>query len=120
MNNWSISHIVKNLLPITLCSLFSISAHAENTEITPIEKGKSIASELCQACHEFKGADQAGTVGPPLVNMSQRFPKRERLREIIYDPQKASKPHTMMPPFGRHGFLDKEQTEQLIEFLYTL
>lgn len=76
--------------------------------------------DLCQACHVFEGADQAGTVGPAFVKMKQRFPEREKLRAIIYDAQKALKPHTMMPPFGKHGLVDKEQTEKLIDFLYTL
>lgn len=87
---------------------------------TSPENGRGLALKLCQACHIFTGADQAGTVGPPFVSMSQRFPNRERLRDIIYDPQKAIKPDTMMPPFGRHGFLNKKETDLVIDFLYTL
>jgi len=103
-----------------LCSLVSIPVLAAEKATTPIAKGKATALKLCQACHVFTGADQAGTVGPEFVHMSQRFPKRERLQEIIYDAQKAIKPHTMMPPFGRHGFVDRKETELLIDFLYTL
>lgn len=92
---------------------------AEKSKVSTVS-GKVIALKLCPACHVFEGANQAGTVGPPFISMSQRFPQRDRLRNIIYDPQKAIKPHTMMPPFGRHGFLNKKQTERLIDFLYTL
>ena len=108
------------LILIVFLTLFSQPVQsAEKSKISP-KNGKAMALKLCQACHAFKDADQAGTVGPPFLSMSQRFPNRERLRKIIYDPQKATKPDTMMPPFGRHGFLNKKQTEQLIDFLYTL
>lgn len=105
---------------IVLFTLFVQPAQSAEKSKVPIASGKAMALKLCQACHVFKGADQAGTVGPPFLSMSQRFPNRERLRNIIYDPQKVNKPDTMMPPFGRHGFLNKKQTEQLIDFLYTL
>lgn len=103
-------------ISIILFIMFVQPVHSAEKSMS---SGKVIALNLCQACHVFKGANQAGTVGPPFASMSQRFPKRERLRSIIYDPQKA-KPNTMMPPFGRHGFLDKKQTEKLIDFIYTL
>ena len=120
MNRWRVNHFIQSLVPIAFCSLLVMPVLAADKAKTPLDKGKATATKLCQACHEFKGANQAGTVGPPFVKMSQRFPQRERLRDIIYDPQKAIKRHTMMPPFGRHGFLNKQETEQLIEFLYTL
>lgn len=107
------------LVMYLLALSFATQANAEQSA-QKTDTGKSIAVDLCQACHSFEGADQAGTVGPPFIKMQQRFPEREKLRAIIYDPQKALKPHTMMPPFGRHGFVDKTQTEQLIDFLYSL
>ncbi len=120
MNKWQIINFRQCLLLITLSSLASIPVLSAEKPKTPIDKGRAIALNLCQACHSFTGADQAGTVGPPFVSMSQRFPNRGRIRDIIYDPQKAIKPHTMMPPFGRHGFVNKKETELLIDFLYTL
>lgn len=107
------------LVSCVMALSFATQANAEQSAQTT-DTGKSIAIDLCQACHSFEGADQAGTVGPPFIKMQQRFPEREKLRAIIYDAQKAIKPHTMMPPFGRHGFVDKTQTEQLIDFLYSL
>ena len=100
--------------------LFIQPVNAKDKSATPASKGRVLASKLCQACHVFEDANQAGTVGPPFISMQQRFPNRQRLRNIIYDPQKAIKSDTMMPPFGRHGFLNKKQTEELIDFIYTL
>ncbi len=120
MNRWLVSKYLQGPVLVVLCSLISIPVLSADKPKTPLEQGKVLALKLCQACHEFKGADQAGTVGPPFIQMSQRFPKRERMRDIIYDPQKALKPHTMMPPFGRHGFLDKKEIELVIDYLYTL
>jgi len=105
---------------IVFFTLFALPIQATEKSKTPIARGEILTLKLCQACHTFDGANQAGTLGPPFISMSQRFPNRERLRNIIHDPQKAIKPHTMMPPFGRHGFLSKKQTEELIDFLYTL
>lgn len=87
---------------------------------TPLEQGQKLAIDFCQACHYFEGTNQAGTVGPPLLAMQPRFPQREKLEKIIYDPQRATKPDTMMPPFGRNGLLDEKQIQLIVDFLYTL
>ena len=87
---------------------------------TPIQQGRDLSVEYCQACHYFEGTDQAGTLGPPLVAMKPRFPERQRLEQIIYDPHKAIKPYSMMPPFGRNGLLDSAQINLLMDYLYTL
>jgi sulfur-oxidizing protein SoxX len=113
------SRISKLLLCLSLYFV-ATQAISETRSAPPKVTGETIAQKLCQACHAFKGADQAGTVAPPFIEMSKRFPDRKRLHEIIYDAQKALKPHTMMPPFGRHGFVTREETEKLIDFLYTL
>jgi sulfur-oxidizing protein SoxX len=103
-----------------LCSLITIPVLSAGKAKTPVEKGKVTALKLCQACHTFTGANQSGTVAPRFISMKKRFPNRKRIRDIIYDPQKAINPDTMMPPFGRHGFMNKKETERLIDFLYTL
>lgn len=86
----------------------------------PLEQGKELAINLCQACHQFEGTNQAGTVGPPIVAMKERFPDQQKLYEIIYDPHVAIKSYTMMPPFGRNGLVDDKQIQLIIDFLYTL
>jgi sulfur-oxidizing protein SoxX len=120
MPKWLVSDSTGGLALIVIGTLFTMPALSADKEKTPIAAGQTLAIEQCQACHQFKGADQAGTLGPAFISMSERFPKRERLQEIIYDAQKAINPYSMMPPFGRHGLLNKNETEQLIDFLYTL
>ncbi|WP_455209094.1 sulfur oxidation c-type cytochrome SoxX [Kaarinaea lacus] len=108
------------LLTALICILFSFSLPAGEPDKNTIEEGKKLALEFCQACHQYQGTDQAGTVAPPLLGMKSRFPDRKKLYNIIYDPQLALKPHTMMPPFGRNELLAKDQIEKVIDFLYTL
>jgi len=85
-----------------------------------IKEGQQLTLQFCQTCHDYAGTEQAGTVAPPLIGMKARFPDRKKLYNIIYDPQVALKPHTMMPPFGRNELLAKDEIEKVIEFLYTL
>ncbi len=100
--------------------LGSNEAIAAEKAKTPLEQGKELTVTLCQACHQFEGTNQAGTVGPAIVAMKARFPDRKKLYEIIYDPHVAIKPYTMMPPFGRNGLVDEHQIQLIIDFVYTL
>ncbi|WP_455222959.1 sulfur oxidation c-type cytochrome SoxX [Kaarinaea lacus] len=100
--------------------LFSFSLTAAEPESKTVAEGKKLALEFCQACHTYQGTEQAGTVAPPLLGMKARFPDRKKLYNIIYDPQVALQPDTMMPPFGRNELLAKDQIEKVIDFLYTL
>jgi len=85
----------------------------------PRQAGKQLAIGYCQACHYFEGTDQAGTIAPPFVAMSARFPERDQLRKLLHDPH-VTRPYSMMPPFGRNGLLTPAQIEQIIDFLYDL
>ncbi len=105
------------LLALSLTSLSTLTM-AENPQQSVL-LGQVFAKKLCQACHQFKGARQAGNIAPPFVAMKTRFPDRKKIHAIIYDPQKAIKPDTMMPPFGRHGFVTGDEIEMIIDFLYT-
>jgi sulfur-oxidizing protein SoxX len=106
---------------ILVCSFSALNIHAaEPEENKNVAEGSKLAQEFCQACHQFAGTEQAGTVAPPLLGMKSRFPQREKLFNIIYDPQTAIKKDTMMPPFGRNELLAKDEIEKVIDFLYTL
>ena len=111
------------LLISLLALLFSFqgftAAAAEPGKDT-IKQGQKLALEFCQACHQYTGTEQAGTVAPPLLGMKGRFPDRKKLYDIIYDPQQALSKNTMMPPFGRNELMAKDEIEKVIEFLYTL
>ncbi len=72
----------------------------------------------CLTCHDIKGGDAPGNVGPPLADMKARFPDRTQLAAIIYDETKHN-PLTVMPPFGRNLILTKQEIESVIDFLYT-
>jgi L-cysteine S-thiosulfotransferase len=72
----------------------------------------------CLTCHEIKGGDAPGNVGPPLSDMKSRFPDRKELAAIIFDETKRN-PQTVMPPFGRNLILSKQDIESVIDFLYT-
>jgi sulfur-oxidizing protein SoxX len=72
----------------------------------------------CHACHQIAGTE-SGNVAPPLVAMKARFPDKAKLRAQIEDAEKV-KPGTVMPPFGRHEILTKQEIDNLVEFLLTL
>ena len=72
----------------------------------------------CLTCHDIKGGDAPGNVGPQLANMKARFPDRKQLAAIIYDETKRN-PQTVMPPFGRNLILTDQEINDVIDFLYT-
>jgi sulfur-oxidizing protein SoxX len=97
------------------------------TATDPVVIGGCIATHRtkgnCHACHQFAGVEktrlQVGNIAPPLVAMQQRFPDKAKLKAQIYDPQVAN-PHTVMPPYGKHGILSDKEIDYIVEFLYTL
>ena len=72
----------------------------------------------CLTCHEIKGGEDPGNVGPELNNMKSRFPDRKELAAIIADETKRN-PQTAMPPFKRNLILDDQEIEAVVDFLYT-
>ncbi len=115
----SIIRISTGSLTIGLLLIPQLGAAAEQAK-TPLQQGRDLTVAECQACHYFEGTNQAGTVGPPLLAMKPRFPDRAKLVKIIYDPHRATKPNSMMPPFGRNGLLNDHQIQLIVDYLYTL
>jgi len=72
----------------------------------------------CLTCHDIKGGDAPGNVGPPLADMKSRFPDRKELRGIVFDETRRN-PQTVMPPFGRNLILTDGEIEAIVDFLYT-
>lgn len=72
----------------------------------------------CLTCHEIKGGDAPGNVGPALADMKTRFPNRADLVAIISDETKRN-PQTVMPPFKRNLLLNDKEIEAVVDFLYT-
>lgn len=73
----------------------------------------------CLACHAIDDGELPGNIGPPLIYMQQRFPDRAALRQQIWDAT-ARNPDTMMPPFGKHGILTREEIDLIVDYLLTL
>jgi sulfur-oxidizing protein SoxX len=88
----------------------------------PSPPGQALAFDRakgnCLTCHDIKGGDSPGNVGPPLADVKQRFPDREQLKAVIVDETRRN-PSTVMPPFGRNLILTNQEIEAVIDFLYT-
>jgi len=95
-----------------------VSAHAQ----APAPPGQALAFDRakgnCLTCHDIKGGDSPGNVGPPLADMKARFPDRSELAAIVFDETKRN-PESVMPPFGRNLILTRDEIEAVVDFLYT-
>ncbi len=72
----------------------------------------------CMACHAIAGTT-SGNIAPGLVQMKQRYPDKAKLRAQIDDARKFN-PRTVMPPFGTHEILTKDEIDKVVEFVLTL
>ena len=73
----------------------------------------------CLTCHDIKGGDLPGTIGPPLKDIKGKYPDRNELVAIVSDETKRN-PQTMMPPFGRNRILTEREIEAIVDLLQTL
>jgi sulfur-oxidizing protein SoxX len=73
----------------------------------------------CLTCHEIKGGDLPGTIGPPLKDIKSKYPDRNELVAIVTDETKRN-PQTVMPPFGRNRILTEQEINAVVDFLQTL
>jgi L-cysteine S-thiosulfotransferase len=96
---------------VTLGSTFAAPSEGETLAF-------SRAKGNCLTCHEIKGGDAPGNVGPPLSDIKARFPDRKELIAIVSDETKRN-PLTVMPPFKRNLLLNDKEIEAIVDFLYT-
>src|SRR3954452_3524463 len=98
---------------------FAIPAGAQSA----VTEGKKLAFDRgkanCLTCHEIKGGDFPGTVGPALKDIKSRYPDRNELVAIVSDETKRN-PQTVMPPFGRNRILTEKEINAVVDFLQTL
>jgi sulfur-oxidizing protein SoxX len=73
----------------------------------------------CLTCHEIKGGDSPGTIGPALSDIKTKYPDRNDLIAIVSDETKRN-PQTVMPPFGRNRILTEKEISAIVDFLQTL
>jgi L-cysteine S-thiosulfotransferase len=90
------------------------SAAAEGQKLA-FDRGKG----NCLTCHEIKGGDLPGTIGPALTDIKTKYPDRNDLIAILYDETKRN-PQTVMPPFGRNRILTEKEINAVVDFLQTL
>ena len=90
------------------------SAAAEGQKIA-FDRGKG----NCLTCHEIKGGDLPGTIGPALKDIKSKYPDRNELVAIVTDETKRN-PQTVMPPFGRNRILTEQEINAVVDFLQTL
>ncbi|MGH8731670.1 MAG: sulfur oxidation c-type cytochrome SoxX [Burkholderiales bacterium] len=94
-------------------------------EVPNVTAGRQLAFEIakgnCLACHKFPGDSRANTlanIGPPLLAIRSKFPDRAQLHRRLWDPMQTN-PNTVMPPFGKHRILSRDEIELIIDYLYT-
>jgi sulfur-oxidizing protein SoxX len=87
------------------------------------DEGRKLAFDRgkgnCLTCHEIKGGDLPGTIGPALKDIKSKYPDRNDLVAILYDETKRN-PQTVMPPFGRNRILTDQEINAIVDFLQTL
>jgi L-cysteine S-thiosulfotransferase len=81
-------------------------------------EGQKLVDAQCLTCHEVKGGDDFGNVGPALTNFKASHPDRKEVMAIVFDETKRN-PQTVMPPFGRNLIVNEKEIEAVIDFLYT-
>jgi sulfur-oxidizing protein SoxX len=73
----------------------------------------------CLTCHEIKGGDLPGSIGPELKDLKSKYPDRRDLIAIVTDETQRN-PLTVMPPFGRNRILTEQEINAIVDFLQTL
>ena len=87
-----------------------------------VSEGQKLAFDRskgnCLTCHEIKGGDLPGTIGPALKDLKSKYDRNE-LVAIVTDETKRN-PQTVMPPFGRNRILTEQEISAVVDFLQTL
>jgi L-cysteine S-thiosulfotransferase len=90
------------------------SLAAEGQELA-FDRGKG----NCLTCHQIKGGDLPGSIGPELKDIKSKYPDRKDLLAIVTDETQRN-PLTVMPPFGRNRILTEQEINAIVDFLQTL
>ncbi len=93
------------------------------TRAQSVPEGQRLAFDRskgnCLTCHEIKGGDLPGTIGPVLRDIKSKYPDRNELVAILTDETRRN-PQTAMPPFGRNRILTEQEINAIVDFLQTL
>jgi len=105
----------------TIIGLMASSSFATEAEL--VREGEQIfmtkGAGNCLACHAIndKDIDGPGSMGPKLQYLSA-WPE-QAIYDKIYDPY-TSNPISVMPAFGKNGWLDDGEIKALVAFLKTI
>jgi sulfur-oxidizing protein SoxX len=109
-------------LALTLLIGAAVPVNSANAQSAAAE-GQKLAFDRgkgnCLTCHEIKGGDFPGTIGPALKDIKSKYPDRNDLVAILFDETKRN-PQTVMPPFGRNRILSEQEINAVVDFLQTL
>jgi L-cysteine S-thiosulfotransferase len=90
------------------------------------EKGRQLAfsrdrGSSCVTCHVMgpQTPEMPGNIGPDLSEIGAAGRDDAYLFNYIYDPR-ATNPHSMMLPWGRHNFFSQDEIHDIVAFLKTL
>jgi sulfur-oxidizing protein SoxX len=112
------------ILALALALSIGAAASAGPARAQPaVTEGQKLAFDRgkgnCLTCHEIKGGDLPGTIGPALKDIKSKYPDRNDLVAILTDETKRN-PQTVMPPFGRNRILTEQEIDAIVDFLQTL
>jgi sulfur-oxidizing protein SoxX len=105
--------VIVGMVGVLMAPLAAAAAPADGEKLA-FDRGKG----NCLTCHEIKGGDAPGNIGPALADMKKRYPNRADLVAIVADETKRN-PLTVMPPFRRNLILTDPEIEAIVDFLYT-
>ena len=111
------------LTALALVVLVGVATASGPAAAQPASEGQKLAFDRskgnCLTCHEIKGGDLPGSIGPALKDIKSKYPDRNDLVAILTDETKRN-PLTVMPPFGRNRILNDKEINAIVDFLQTL
>jgi sulfur-oxidizing protein SoxX len=99
--------------------LAAAPARAQSNAVEGQKLAFDRAKGNCLSCHDIKGGDLPGTIGPALRDIKRKYPDRNDLVAILTDETRRN-PQTAMPPFGRNRILTEQEIDAIVDFLQTL
>jgi sulfur-oxidizing protein SoxX len=120
-NHIVIERLLSRCLPLALLITIvpAMAARAQSSAAEGQKLAFDRAKGNCLSCHEIKGGDLPGTIGPALKDIRSKYPDRTDLVAILTDETKRN-PQTAMPPFGRNRILTEQEIDAIVDFLQTL
>jgi L-cysteine S-thiosulfotransferase len=104
---------------MTVGSIMPPTTHAQSNAAEGERLAFDRAKGNCLSCHEIRGGDLPGTIGPALKDIKSKYPDRNDLVAILTDESRRN-PLTAMPPFGRNRILTEQEINAIVDFLQTL